>query len=61
MKEITKKLLKREVYDKNPVIYTSMTFEDMLEYYEQRTESSERDFWKYLQSIWAIEWQRNNY
>jgi hypothetical protein len=38
-----------------------MTFEDMLEYYEQWKESSERDFWKYLQSIWAIEWQRNNY
>jgi len=44
MKEITKKLLKREVYDKNPEIYTSMTFEDMLEYYEQWTESAERDF-----------------
>jgi hypothetical protein len=33
-----------------------MSFEDMLEYYESWKTAEEKDFWKYLKSIWAITW-----
>lgn len=56
MNEKTIKLLKTYVYDVNEQINKNMSFEDMLEYYESWKTAEEKDFWKYLKSIWAITW-----
>ena len=48
MKEVTKKLLKKFVYEEDEEINSKMSFEEMLEQYEQRKETDEMDFWKFL-------------
>lgn len=54
MKEITKKLLKKFVYEEDEEINSKMSFEEMLEQYEQWKESEENDFGKFLKNKWII-------
>ena len=48
MSDKTRELLKKFVYEENEEINSKMSFEEMLEYYEQRKGTDEMDFGKFL-------------
>lgn len=54
MSDKTRELLKKFVYEEDEEINSKMSFEEMLEQYEQWKESEENDFGKFLKNKWII-------